>query len=725
MATRIVNRTDLVGLTSLSFIREQVLSFNVTGTKPSTRLYAFFDGVDVSKYVTPSGGSLGGAIVTNASGAVSGTFAIPGGTFNTGTRIFLLQDTVNLDYTVIPGAIVGSASASFTATGYLQTWQATLTSINVITNLIREPAPIAPVWLDGPGGDSGDPLAQTFFTYGVVGGCFITKLDLYFGTKDPDIPVRVEIRETVNGYPGKKLVSPYASVTLPSASVNTSSIAATPTTFTFSRPIYLAEDKEYCFVILTNSNAYNVWTSKFGDKSIETDKTIFEQPYIGSLFKSENNITWTAEQTEDIKFTLYKANFSTSPSELTMRAVAGDSYIYGSGMTVTSGSPTVSLRFDYQHGYITGDKLYFTCISTGTYRGITSAAFNNVSGFTLTVVDAYTVSFNVGMNATSSGTLAGSGILNTVLVNSSGSGYVAPTITFSAPPSGTTALGTVSLVGGKIASITITNPGSGYLASPTYTLSETPINAAVLIPISEAVFRVPVSRKYQAANVLVANQQPPQTRLINTLKTSSETYVLGSHSIHELNLMTNIGKDGVVATPTVETASFGGAPSTEVILRLETDNSNVSPLIDLSEKPRIRGQNFLINDTTNAASETASTSGTALARYISKITTLETTSKGVRVLVNASSVNETSFDVFIRTSVAGSTTNHTDGVWVALTCDVTRNRSKTKDEFLDYEFYNSSSMSHFDTYDLKLVMYSTKKYIYPEIANYRAIILAT
>ena len=35
--------------------------------KPNTRVYAFFDNIDISTYITPSGGSLGGNIVTDAS----------------------------------------------------------------------------------------------------------------------------------------------------------------------------------------------------------------------------------------------------------------------------------------------------------------------------------------------------------------------------------------------------------------------------------------------------------------------------------------------------------------------------------------------------------------------------------------------------------------------------------------------------------------------------------
>ena len=37
---------------------------------------------------------------------------------------------------------------------------------------------------------------------------------------------------------------------------------------------------------------------------------ITQQPYLGSLFKSQNASTWTPSQLEDMKFTLYKAEFA-------------------------------------------------------------------------------------------------------------------------------------------------------------------------------------------------------------------------------------------------------------------------------------------------------------------------------------------------------------------------------------------------------------------------------
>ena len=48
-----------------------------------------------------------------------------------------------------------------------------------------------------------------------------------------------------------------------------------------------------------------------GDLEIGGDRTISEQPYAGVLFKSQNASTWTADQYEDLKFTIRRATFNT------------------------------------------------------------------------------------------------------------------------------------------------------------------------------------------------------------------------------------------------------------------------------------------------------------------------------------------------------------------------------------------------------------------------------
>lgn len=757
MATKTVKRNDLVGLASLSFIRNIDIAFSVTDTKPLTRLYAFFDGRSVDAFITPTGGSLGGILTTNAAGEISGTFSIPPATFNTGERELLLQDSPLYDATKTPGATVGRASALFKTNGIKKTYQETITNtdtqtrvnfvrktnfvtkVNTITKVNKiesnivdaKPVPIVPprpvtplpVW-DGGGGRGGrDPLAQTFFTYGVSGGCFITKIDIYFQSKDSAIPVSLEVRDVINGYPGPNIIEKHAVVSKAPSTVTISSDASIPTSFVFSQPLYLKEDSDYCFVLLANSSKYNIWTSKFGDRSIETGKTIFEQPYIGTLFKSENNVTWTAEQTEDIKFTIHKASFDTTAKEVTFKANAQPLLVNGEDFSVTSGSAVVTVRFKFQHGHKTGDKIVLTGIAGGTYRGIPSATISNVAGFTVTVIDDRLLTFNCGANATSTGRLSASGLLNAVVVDEVGSGYVAPSISITGGGgSGATASAVVS--GGKIVSVNVTNAGSGFTSTPTLTLTDASGSGAELVPISETIFVVTLNRKYQTIAPIIFSDQPVGTLITNTIRSSDSDYVVGEHVISPINLPTNMEKSAVLVNPMTETTAFGSTASTQMISRFESDNPNVSPIIDLSEIPRLRMHNFLINSVSNNASETDPITGTALARYISKITTIETPSKGIRVFVNGASVSSTSFNVFVRTSLSSSSVSHRSGDWVSLTCDVERNLSSSLSEYKDYEFY-LDGLAQFDVYDIKIVLYSEKAYEFPIIANYRSIILAT
>lgn len=62
-----------------------------------------------------------------------------------------------------------------------------------------------------------------------------------------------------------------------------------------------------------------------------------------------------------------------------------------------------------------------------------------------------------------------------IVIQTAGTGYTtAPTLTFSAPPSGTTATATATIANGSVNSVTVTNTGSGYTSSPAITVSAPP-----------------------------------------------------------------------------------------------------------------------------------------------------------------------------------------------------------------------------------------------------------
>ena len=91
-----------------------------------TRVYPFFDKVNVASFVTPTGGSLGGALITDGGGEVSGLFQLPDPNtagnpkFKTGERLFRLTSSSSNQTEPQPETF---AQALFSSTGILRTIQ--------------------------------------------------------------------------------------------------------------------------------------------------------------------------------------------------------------------------------------------------------------------------------------------------------------------------------------------------------------------------------------------------------------------------------------------------------------------------------------------------------------------------------------------------------------------------------------------------------------------------
>ena len=166
-----------------------------------------------------------------------------------------------------------------------------------------------------------DPLAQSF-EVADNNGVYITKCDIFFKTKDTKgIPVTLQIRTMKTGFPTQTIL-PFAEVTLDSKDVKTSEDGTVATTFTFPSPVYLEKASSgYSIVLLSSSDSYNVWISRMGEMDVSTINKpdsqkiiVSKQPTLGALFKSQNGATWTPSDLEDLKFTLYRADFVTSPA---------------------------------------------------------------------------------------------------------------------------------------------------------------------------------------------------------------------------------------------------------------------------------------------------------------------------------------------------------------------------------------------------------------------------
>lgn len=86
----------------------------------------------------------------------------------------------------------------------------------------------------------------------------------------------------------------------------------TASRFEFKYPVYLQNNSDYALNIETDSIEYQLWASKLGETEISTSNIVSRQPLLGSVYKSQNIDNWTEDLFEDIKFTLYRAEFDNS-----------------------------------------------------------------------------------------------------------------------------------------------------------------------------------------------------------------------------------------------------------------------------------------------------------------------------------------------------------------------------------------------------------------------------
>jgi hypothetical protein len=357
--------------------------------------------------------SLGDELISNFNGDVCGLFAIPNDEklkFRTGEHEFKLTTSAS------NGVDSSSqARANFAASGVINTNQKTIIATRngeIIREAVAEERIITQV-SSRVIADTGwyDPLAQSFLVR-QKGGAFLTAVDLYFASKDSAIPVQMELREMVNGYPGKKVL-PNSRVVLTPDLVNISNNITTldsgnqynspdiATKFTFESPIYVTDNTEYCIVLLSDSNAYNVWISQLGDKVADSDRYISDQPYAGVLFKSQNASTWSADQYQDLTFKLYRAKFDTNVSGSIKfnNTLLPQKKLSTKSLQTLSGSQLVRI-WSKNHGFTNGDKVTISGF-VGTFNGIPAANLNG--SFTVSNCNFDSFVITLGVNSTISG----------------------------------------------------------------------------------------------------------------------------------------------------------------------------------------------------------------------------------------------------------------------------------------------------------------------------------
>jgi hypothetical protein len=668
-----VVRTSLgdkvLNIAFIPFIRSRTISFTATRLKPSTKVYPFFDDIDISSYVAPTGENLGDNLISDANGALSGTFTIPDPTNNsnprwrTGQRVFRLTSSITNSSTDVETA----AEGDYTARGSIETVQNTIVSTREVST-VRQTVTDTQVinrsstrtttevigWID--------PIAQTFMLDD-TGGAFLTSIDLYAQSKDDSIPITLQIREVINGYPSRTIV-PFGEIVLNPSSVNISDDASVATKFTFPSPVYLQEKTEYCLCLLANTNNYNMWVARVGDKQVGSDRTISEQPYAGVMFKSQNGSTWTAEQLEDIKMKINRAEFSNVTGTVTLCNDSIPTKTLKNNPIRTTNSSGVVRVFHKNHGmHGTTNNVTISGIASGTYNGISSTdlngTFTSLSNITL---DSYDITTSGTANAT--GDVGGTTVTATQ-----------------------NRLYDVSNI--NLAILTV--PGTGI----TYSIRGT---TGKSVHGSESEFSLT-----SASNALAFNPGD------NIYFTSPQ----------------------MVASDINQTNEMSGSKSLFINLSLSTTSTNLSPVFDTARMSMVAVQNRLNNSTsgnTPSFVDDLSPDGTSSAAvYVTVPVQLEneSTALDVRLTQNVRSTSEVY--VYYRLSGAEEERPINDLNWVAFNGDGTEDISVTPAEndgtYKEYK-YSASNLNTFTTFQVKIVMKGTNSSYPPIIRDLRGIALA-
>lgn len=262
------------------------------------------------------------------------------------------------------------------------------------------------------------PISQTFAIkpQHVVNdnALYLTKIDVYFKSKPTRSDaggVTLQLREVESGIP-TTTVLPFSEVYVELDDINTSTTAATATTFTFTSPVAVLVGREYAFSIITDGDDpdYKLWTSKTGGADVATSKKVTQDANDGTLFTASNGGNWQSVSDENLKYTLYNGQLTSATGYVelvnqdveffSLSAASGTfregEYVFKSGVSnaaeniaVTAGNTTIQAA-DPSFGSLSAGEFIVINANSTVFDVLEIASVTNTTILTTVDVPKYT-----------------------------------------------------------------------------------------------------------------------------------------------------------------------------------------------------------------------------------------------------------------------------------------------------------------------------------------------
>jgi hypothetical protein len=498
----------------------------------------------------------------------------------------------------------------------------------------------------------------------------VTKLDLFFAKKSvAGNGVTVQLRETVNGFPGPTAV-PLSTVHIDASAITASLTTATgPTTVTFPVPIALKTDTEYAIVVAPDANDpdYFMWIARTGNTDVDTDLAITQDSNAGVLFTSTNNKAWTPYQNENLKFVLYRAQFTAASGYVTLTNKDNEFLRVSNVATSNTG------------GYFTNDEYVFSANATSTPSGTITLVAGNT---TITgVATAFSPDFNVGeylvvkYNTTEYQVLKIASIANTtsMTVSDIPTSNVSSSNTFWSSPVGKVSYFTIGEPPMLILEDSSAKVSLKFQAGTTIVGAESKTTAYL-----NEVRDVPLS--YIQPSIFRTNFNTTRLSLLASklYDVSSPTYTK-KFEFNNNNYLTD--SPTYIRSKSNDFTSVGSGFELKVdVANVSTSSKDVSPLIDHEISNITAYEYFINNDSTNEGT----TSGNASSKYVSQRVELADglDASEVRTYLTAYKPINTNIEVYVKFQASTDQRNFEEIEWSQLLPkNETNNTSSSADRF--------------------------------------------
>jgi len=809
-----------IAQTTIPFVRANQILFTAKSMKPFTKVYVYFDKKAVDSYITPaSSGAIsttfanfsdvatpvaGSNLITDAVGNCEGIFDIPdpkidgNPKFRTGDLEFVITSDVN-NRQIGDGAseIVARetyAEATYFAKGVLDTQQETIISTrNAIvrtTSLVQSQttsfqAPVVEEREERDDGDDddddGDPIVQTFMvseslrsaatitslSQSALSDSYLTSCDIFFFEKDDTYPVRMEIRNVINGYPAQKIL-PFGRKTLQSSQISVSNDGNTATTFTFDSPVYVTGGSEYCICLLSNTPDYKVWISDLGTQDTDGNE-ITDQPHMGVLFKSSGNRSWVASPTQDMKFSLKRAVFDTSAAGLVtlQNKNLPSRTLEDNPIEMLDNNTTLKILHPHHGMYSTSNNV--------TIDGVKSGATTTLNGSITSLATSITLTSGTNFDDTSGKYSRDASNVYYIKIDDEIISYT--TISGTGITSATRAVNSTTAVAHAdgatvelyqlhkvpLYDINKTHTAIGNIGIDDYTitLSTTPVvdGAGGTSSFGGSVVTATENAQYDVSTTNIGTLVPPRTSLDAGIKgtsatspSGSETSFVKSTTTRTIPLDDNYYWDtsNMVSSTINETNELSGVKSLSMPITLSSTDSRVSPVIDtqrmsmvaVSNKVNVIDSSSDVYPTSIYKAMTEPEGDNHAAIYLTKKITLENAATSIRVILDANREDSASIkvlykilrpdDAFDFDEIDYKFFNDDGTVAGSGGPDVVVNPSLSLSQFNEYEYTAGvtddgigTPLDDFITFQIKIVMRTTNSARPPKIRQLRVLALAT